>query len=74
MSEQEQLQKKPLSPLVKNQNSSQFLQKRPFAPQPKSTGSDIQRTANKTSAIGHSFGNLTVQPKMNNWLNPWNLR
>lgn len=64
MSEQEQLQKKPLSPLVQNQNSSQFLQKRPFAPQPKSTGSDIQRTANKTSVIGHSFGNLTVQPKL----------
>ena len=64
MAEQEQPQKKPLSPLEQNQNSSQFLQTRPFAPQPKSTGSDISRKANKTPAIGHSFGDLTVQPKL----------
>ncbi len=68
MTRQKQLQKKVSTPVLDTQDSSEFLQTRPFAAIAQSTSSREQETqsnspliANSTFYSGHSFENLPIQ-------------
>lgn len=78
MAQQEQLQKKASNTVANTQNSSEFLQSRPFATVTKShTGSseqgtqlNLQTKADSTSGFGHSFGNLMVSTPTRSVIQP----
>jgi len=66
MAQQQKVNKKALSSSTAKSSSTNFLQTRPFAAINDSTQAspNLQKQSQKTSKIGHSFGQIPVQPKL----------
>ena len=66
MAQQQKVNKKALSSTTAKSSSAEYLQTRPFAATNDSTQAspNLQKQSQKNSKIGHSFGQILVQPKL----------
>ena len=66
MAKQQKVQKRALSSSNATSSSAEYLQTRPFAATNNSikASPNIQKQSQKTSKIGHSFGQIPIQPKL----------